>query len=226
MVSVSDVLAGAAVVSSGITLWQTSLRAANLEVFVPPVIRYASPYQNSYFEAFEVPLTIINSGARTGTVLSIDLIVSDSRRRVSKRFYSAYLGPWHMERGGFTPFMPISLAGRTSHSETLLFYPRSEETVMQIIQDIGRFQFSLGMSVAIVRGPSILTRLLGDGIPPPLNFPMDLPILDHRAFTQGSGTVMLNHPDWRASSNIDSEAYEREPPARPQRQPRLPARRA
>ncbi|MFZ0569835.1 MAG: hypothetical protein WCD20_04920 [Rhodomicrobium sp.] len=52
----AEVFSGVAVIVSGYSLWQTSLRRARLRVFVPPLIRYASPYQNSIFEIFEVPL--------------------------------------------------------------------------------------------------------------------------------------------------------------------------
>ena len=202
MVSLSDIASGSAIVFSGISLWQSTLRAADLQAFVPPLIRYASPYQNSVFEAFEIPVTIINAGARTGTVLSIDLVVSDGPRRASKRFYSACIGPWHREQAVFKPFTPMSLAGRSSQSETLLFYPRNDEKVMQIVQGAGRFQLSLSLNVAGAGMPNILTRLWGGAMPAPLNFEMNLPVLDHRAFTQGSGTVMLNQPNWQASSNV------------------------
>jgi hypothetical protein len=201
VISGSDIVSGAAVVFSGISLWQTSLRAADLKIFVPPIIRYASPYQNSLFEAFEIPLTIINGGARTGAVLSIDLVVANDERRLSKRFYSACIGPWDRVSPTFEPFAPMSLAGRTSQSKTLLFYPRNDETVMQIVEGPGRFRFTLSLNVAGAKPRSLLTRLFGGGAPAPLGFEMSLPSLDHRAFTQGSGTVMLNNADWRASGN-------------------------
>ena len=60
----AEVFSGVAVALSGYSLWQTSLKQADLQVFVPPLIRYASPYQNSIFEVFEVPLTVINEGAQ------------------------------------------------------------------------------------------------------------------------------------------------------------------
>jgi hypothetical protein len=202
MISGGDIFSGAAVCFSGFSLWQTSLRGAAFEVFVPPIIRYASPYQNSIFEAFEIPITIINSGARTGTVLSLDLVVADQERRLSKRFYSACFGQWNLEKSrgpGFNPFAPISLAGRTSQSKTLQFYPRSDETVMQIVQGTGRFLFNLSLNVAGAQPRSMLTDMFGGGAPSPLTFAMNLPALDHRAFTQGSGSVGMNHVDWKSS---------------------------
>jgi hypothetical protein len=203
MISGSEIFSGIALMFSGVSLWHTSLRGPELLAFAPPVIRYASPYQNSIFEAFEIPLTIINTGARTGTVLSCDLLVLNDERRQAKRFYSACIGPWVRDRApsSFEPFAPISLGGRASQSKTLLFYPRHDETVMQIVPAAGRFRFILRINMAGAKLRSVVTNFIGGGAPNPLTFEMELPELDHRAFTQGSGSVVLNQLDWRPTAN-------------------------
>lgn len=206
MILGSEIFSGVALLFSGFSLWHTSLRGPHLTAYVPPIIRYASPYQNSIFEAFEIPLTMINSGARTGTALSFDLMVLNEERRQSKRLYSACFGPWSLEKAhssSFEPFAPMSLAGRASLSKTLLFYPRKDQTVMQIVPSAGRFRFMLSINMAGA-GPALhplLAGVIGGGAPAPLAFQMDLPELDHRSFTSGSGTVTLNHSDWRPSGN-------------------------
>jgi hypothetical protein len=205
MITGSEIFSGVALLFSGFSLWHTSLRGPSLAAYVPPNIRYASPYQNSLFEAFEIPLTVVNSGARTGTALSFDLIVINDERRQSKRFYSACFGPWSLEKAhasAFEPFAPMSLAGRTSQSRTLLFYPRKDQTVMQIVPSAGRFRFvlTINMADATMLHP-VVDQYLGGGAPAPLTFQMDLPDLDHRAFTSGSGTVTLNNADWRSTGN-------------------------
>src|SRR5262245_43887839 len=142
----SDVGSAAALVVSAYSLYHTTLKRASLKVFVSPVIRYASPYQNSNFEAFAVPVTMTNEGARTGTVMSMDLQVRAPERDVIKRFYSADIGQWSIEKnrtGDFRPFAPIVLAGRTSHTETILFHARRDEPVMQIVDKEGTYQFML-----------------------------------------------------------------------------------
>ena len=197
----SDIGAGAAVVVSAYSLWQTSLKRPALKVFVSPVIRYASPYQNSNFEAFAIPLTITNEGARTGTVLSMDLVVKNPEKSVSKRFFSADVGQWSVEKsqkGDFTPFAPIVLSGRGSHTDTVLFHPRREEKVMQIVDHEGHYQFELTLQAAQNQDAG----WFGSGGDQPakcLSFEMVLPILDHRAFTSGSGTLALHHRDWQTS---------------------------
>ena len=113
----AEVFSGVAVAMSMYSLWR-------MRVFVSPLIRYASPYQNSVFEVFEIPLTVINEGAQTGTILSFDLEVTNSQNGTSKLFYSAGLGPWSLARvkgEGLTPFTPVSLTGGSSQSETILF---------------------------------------------------------------------------------------------------------
>ena len=180
-----------AVAVSGYNFWHTSLRQPVLRAFVPPVMRYASPYQNSIFEVFEVPLTIVNEGARTGTVLSLNLQVTNVKG-ISKHFYSAGLGSWSMGkvRGeGLSPFTPISLPGRTSHSAVILFYSREDSTVLQVAEEAGRFKFALSLLTAQRQETEVL------------DFDMKLPYMDHRAFTSGGGTLPLHHPEWQAISS-------------------------
>jgi hypothetical protein len=188
----AELFSGIAVAVSGYSLWQTTLRGAELRVFVPPLIRYASPYQNSTFEVFEIPLTIVNQGARTGTVLSLDLEVTNPQTGASKQFYSAGLGPWSVAKvhgEGLVPFAPFSLAGRASHSATILFYAREDSRILQIAEAPGQYQFAL----------SLLTAHRSKGKAKPLEFKMNLPYMDHRAFTSGAGTLPLHQPEWRSA---------------------------
>ena len=197
----SDIGAGAAVAVSAYSLWHTSLKRSALKAFVSPVIRYASPYQNSNFEVFAVPLTIANEGARTGTIMSMDLVVTDPEHARSKRFYSADVGPWSIAKsnnGDFKPFAPIVLAGRSSHTDTILFHARRDETVMQIVEKEGTYGFVLTLQTVESEDFGLLDRFWRRP-PQPLRFEMILPMLDHRAFTSGSGTLPLHQRDWQTS---------------------------
>lgn len=166
-----------------------------------PVIRYASPYQRSNFEVFAIPLTIANEGARTGTIMSMDLEVRGPERTRSKRFYSADVGQWSLEKaksGDFRPFAPIVLAGRSSHTDTILFHARRDETVMQIVEQEGSYAFALTLQAAQSEDFGLLDRIWRRSSKP-LQFEMVLPVLDHRAFTSGSGTLALHQPDWQTT---------------------------
>jgi hypothetical protein len=191
-IPVSEIIAGVALLVSGYNLWQTKLKRANLKIFVPPVIQYSSPYQNSNFEVFAIPVTLVNDGAQTGTVLSIELTVTDPRTGSVKRFYSADFGRWTMEKtrtGAYQPFAPVSLAGHARQTETVLFYTRGEEEKpQQMVYEKGPYSFRL---------------TLDDGSKedqrPSVEFVRELRWYDARAFHEG--TIPMYAKDWRTAVN-------------------------
>ncbi len=63
---------------SGLSFYESVMKTADLEVYVPPVIHYARD-QGGDVEQFAIPLTIVNAGARTGTVISMELNVESLR---------------------------------------------------------------------------------------------------------------------------------------------------
>jgi hypothetical protein len=184
------------------SLWESSLKPADLRVFVPPVIQYSAPYQNSNFEMIAIPVTLANEGAQTGTVLSIELSVTDPRTHETKQFYSAEFGRWTMERtrsGAYQPFAPISLAGRTSRTESVLFYTRGEqEKPDQLIHEIGSYRFRLRLEEAISEDIGSFGWLWHRPLPT-LNFERELHSYDARAFN--SGTLPLYAKDWRSTTS-------------------------
>src|SRR5262245_40059588 len=194
MSDLSDIVSAAAFAVSAFSLYQTTLKRASLKVFVSPVIRYASPYQNSNFEAFAVPVTVTNQGARTGTIVSMDLQVRAPDRNAIKRFYSADIGQWSIEKnrsGDFRPFAPIVLAGRNSHTETILFHARRDEPVMQIIDKEGPYEFMLALQRTLGEALGFLGGL-GQSRQSPLLLGWGLPVLAPRAFPSGGGRRRLN----------------------------------
>jgi hypothetical protein len=190
MLGVSDIIAGVALVVSGYNLWQSKLKRADLRIFVPPVIQYAAPYQNSNFEVFAIPVTLANEGAQTGTVLSIELAVTDPRTKSAKRFYSADFGTWTMEKArthANRPFAPISLAGHARQTETVLFYTRGdEEKPAQLVYETGPYEFKLTLDDGSV--PSAR---------PSVAFARELRWYDARAFNEG--TLPMYAQDWRSA---------------------------
>jgi hypothetical protein len=185
------IVSAIALLFSGYSLWETSLKAADVGAFVPPVIRFSAPYQNSNFEVIAVPITLTNEGARSATVLSMELAVTDPRSGQTKRFYAADFGRWSMERtrtGAYEPFAPISLAGRSSRTESVLFYPRGEgEKPNELIREPGPYQFTLRFDLA------------ESSSKPTVSFERSLLNYDARAFQEG--TLPLYSADWRAASN-------------------------
>lgn len=197
----ATVVSGVALVFSGYSLWDTSLKSADLHVFVPRVISYAAPYQNTNFEMIAIPVTLSNEGARTGTVLDMDLAVTDPRTKQTKHFYAAELGVWSMERTqarSYTGFAPLPLAGRSSRTEQVLFYTRGDdEKPEQIIREVGPYTFTLTVTQAEKKG---LSGLGSPAMPVTVTFERILPFYDARAFN--SGTISMHAPDWQTSSNV------------------------
>jgi hypothetical protein len=183
------------------SLWETSLKRSDLRVFVPPVIHYAAPYQNSNFEVIAIPVTILNEGAQTGTVLTMELAVTDPRTNQTKRFYSADFGRWTMERtrsGAYQPFAPVALAGHSSRTENVLFYTRGDqEKPEQLIREPGPYRFSLRLEEA-VDDPGPLDWL-SRGSAPALSFERELRSYDARAFN--SGTLPMFAKDWTSAKS-------------------------
>ena len=121
----------------------------------------------------------------------MELSVTDPRTKHTKHFYAADFGRWTMEKtraGAYEPFAPISLAGRTSRTEQVLFYTRGQqEKPDELIRDPGPCRFTLALDVA------------ESNAKPTVSFERSLLAYDARAFTEG--TLPLYSSDWHAASD-------------------------
>jgi hypothetical protein len=192
----STAFSAVAVLASCVSVYVSTLQAAQLEVYLPPAFQYALDGEG---ENFTIPVTIANGGARSGTVISMELEVLDAKSNATQRFFSAYLGEY--PRGGaqtVRQFTPMSILGRSVLSETVRFYParlvqRGEEK-KRIVSGEGDYTFRLWLITAAPPEPSLLDRLQGRTPPAPVSVAMTLPVLDHR------GTMQLRSKDWMAQA--------------------------
>jgi hypothetical protein len=193
---VTTVFSAVAVLFSAYSLWESRLKQSDLRVFLPAVIEYSAPYQNSNFEAIMIPVTISNEGARTGTVLSLELDVTDPKTNKTKRFYAANFGRWTMERtrsGAYQPFAPIALAGYSSRTETVQFYTRGEqEQPPYLIREPQVYRFTMTLRDVANDQRAPLT----------LSFERELLYFDARTFN--TGTLWLYPKDWHAAKQAAS----------------------
>ena len=131
----------------------------------------------------------------------MELTVTDARSNETKHFYSADFGRWTMERtrsSAYQPFAPISLAGHSSRTESVLFYTRGEqERPEQLIGDLGTYRFASRIEEAISNDG--LPDRLWPRRPPRVTFERDLRSYDARAFN--TATLMLHAEDWRSAMN-------------------------
>lgn len=127
---------------SGYSLWETSLKQAELSVYVTGVVTYGRDGSDDDFirpsrgfEVFAVPVTIANGGARDAAVLSLQLEVKNLETNLTGRFDSTYtadatyFATHDNQRTGArrpkTPFSALVIAGRSAWTGTVLFYPVS-----------------------------------------------------------------------------------------------------
>jgi hypothetical protein len=203
--SFSAVISSLALVFSGYSLWDSSLKAPQLKIFVPPVIQFSAPY-NSNFEVIEVPVTLLNDGGRTGTVLSMDLEATNPKTGETKRFYAANFGRWTMEKAralAFDAFAPMPIAGKSSKTETVLFYTNGpKEKPDELIREPGVYNFRLVLDEADVNDFGPLDKLFKRG-PAQVSFSMELREFDARAFQ--IGTLPLYSTTGRSAKGGDGD---------------------
>jgi hypothetical protein len=105
-----------------------------------------------------------------------------------------------MERArsnSYQPFAPISIAGHSSRTETVLFYTRGEEEQpLQIIREPQAYQFNLRLDEAVMEVPAPFAALLKRA-PAAVTFERKLRYYDARAFI--NGTLPLYAKDWRST---------------------------
>src|SRR5262245_64017167 len=86
-----------ALVFSAFSLWETSLKQAELSVHVPGVVTYARDTTASVdirppggFEVLAVPVTIANGDARDAAIVALNLDVKNRKTGLSARFGATY----------------------------------------------------------------------------------------------------------------------------------------
>jgi|KBSSwiStaDraftv2_1062776.scaffolds.fasta_scaffold16054_1 hypothetical protein len=127
-----------ALVFSAFSLWETSLKQAELSVHVPGVVTYARDTTASVetrpsggFEVLAVPVTIANGGARDAAVVALKLDVKNLKTGLSARFEATYTAEPSFFNPEFkaprtkTPFSALVVAGRSAWRGTIVFYPVS-----------------------------------------------------------------------------------------------------
>jgi hypothetical protein len=134
---VTAIVSAVALLFSAYSLWETSLKQADLSVYVTGVVSYgrdtsdASSVQPAGgFEVLAVPITISNGGARDAAVLSLQLDAKNPRTGLSARFEATYTADatYFAASGAKRPKAPFSalvIAGRSAWTGTVLFYPVS-----------------------------------------------------------------------------------------------------
>src|SRR5262245_49900735 len=93
----ATVISGTALVFSAFSLWETSLKQADLSVYVGDAVTYTRDPNNEDrafeaggYEVLAMPVTIANGGARDGAVLLLQLDAKNPETAETGRFVAAY----------------------------------------------------------------------------------------------------------------------------------------
>ncbi len=187
---------------SGVSFYETVIKQPHLTVFVPPVLQYGQDGGGDT-EVFAIPITISNDGARSGTVLSMELEVENPNAKEDmpkkKLFYSAFVGE-HPRVADNAPksFAPISIIGRASASETIRFYPQGNSRP-HIVTDAGALKFTLKLSTAAAPAASIIDRLFRHGDPAPVTFSRTLPWYSQQQLGFRRVSISMHAADWKST---------------------------
>lgn len=192
----ATVVSGIALLFSGLSYYESSLKTANLAVYVPPMIHYA---RDGDSDVFNVPITIANDGAQSGTVLNMELHVENLRAqsdRKSARFHSAFLGEYPRDDNTLNrSFAPLSIPGHGTFTDTVRFYPM-DEPLPFVVDEKGDYRFTLALQTAKPDNPGIIEKALRTD-PEPLTFELNLPFISFQHLTFRKGTIAMYNKSWK-----------------------------
>jgi len=204
---ITAIVSAIALVFSAYSLWETSLKQADLTPYVTGVVTYERDQTDDIrtqpsggFEVLAVPITIANGGARDGAVLAMQLEAKNLSTGLTARFAATYkvdsnyfAATKRGDKRPKTPFSALVVAGRSSWTGTVLFYPvsYSDERALTPIIKIREFYKAMRAKYAKEMGDVVSLDPLREKLP---NLPewVDSDAFDARVFTsKGKADVTL-----------------------------------
>ena len=183
------VVSAIALLLSAYSLWETSLKQADLGVYITDTVSYARDISGGFdvrqaggYEVLAVPITIANDGARDDAVLSVRLEARNPKTGETVRFNAAYTAdatyfaatdnPTTGAKRPKVPFAPLVIAGRSAWSGTILFYP-ADYKEKKLVTSNGKIEATLSVLTPAPSG--WLSRALGAGPVAPIALAFDAP---------------------------------------------------
>jgi len=193
----ATILSAFALVLSAYSLYESSFKTAELEVYIPPVIQYGRDGGGST-EVFVIPVTVTNSGARTGTIVSMELTAENLKTKQTKQFYAAFLGEHKVDQNAPNrSYAPLSIPGRGTFTDTVRFYPVGNP-FPKITDDAGDYRFTLNLVTAAPARPDLIDNLFSSK-PQPLVFERTLPWMSDQQLDQRRTTISMPEKAWTAT---------------------------
>ena len=163
-----------ALLFSGLSLYETVLKQAQIHIHVPDAIAYTRDPNGSY-EVFAVPLTVANSGARDGIVSSLGLEVRNKDTGVVRQFAASFVASEgyfstkeDFSKGQTRPkaaFAPLSVPGRSGFTGTILFYP-PKYSEQRVVPGEGTYELTLTARMDTAQDLGTIDRLWSTDIAP------------------------------------------------------------
>jgi hypothetical protein len=144
-------------VLSTFNLYVDNLKSPDISFSIAPYISHAVD-SNSRNEGFFIPLTVVNRGARPGSILSFDLTVTHLPTQKQTGYFAQYYAADDDFRLIGDYFSPMSLHGYSTESKTVIFYPPGIRTGI-FFAEPGTYEFDVTATVANVRNDSRKTIL-------------------------------------------------------------------
>jgi hypothetical protein len=137
---------------STVNVYVTNLKSPDLNLIVAPFIRQIVD-NTSLNEAFFIPVTVTNQGAKPGSLLSFELTVTYLPSGVQETYYAQYVASSENPETLGSFFAPMNLAGYSADGHTLCFYPLGERDG-NFFNQPGKYEFLLTAMAANVKGQS------------------------------------------------------------------------
>jgi hypothetical protein len=135
-----------ALIFSVYSLYETVIKQAELHIYQPPLIYM---YRENFRDVFAIPITLSNVGTQHGTVLSFDLEVTHPGTLTTIKFQSLHFG--ESPKRNMRLFTPITVAGRSSYTDVILFYALSRGSFVEVTGGVKlplRFKITLNADTA------------------------------------------------------------------------------
>jgi hypothetical protein len=174
---------------SGYSFYETVVKQPELRIYTSPLVYM---YRVNFLDVFAIPVTVSNDGARRGTVLSFDLEVTHRETGKTMTFQNQKFG--EAPGAGARLFTPMTVAGRSSATDIVLFYALAPGSFVQTTGPVTLpLRFALKMNVD-TSGDWLSPRQ-----PAPVVFEMTADyVQSHQLMERGTPTV-LHDGRWMAA---------------------------
>jgi hypothetical protein len=185
-----------ALVFSGYSFYETVVKQPELRIYQPPLIYM---YREGGRDVFAVPITLSNDGARRGTALSFDLEVTQRETGKTMKFQNLKFG--QAPNAGTHLFTPMTVAGRSSTTEVVLFYALAGGSFVETTGGVKLpLRFALNMNV------DTSGDLLAPKQPAPVVFEMTASYIESLNHMESGDPTELHDARWIQALPVRSDA--------------------